>query len=125
MIGEEVFLRGLYEACNGGNKQVICETLMGGEYSRQSRAFIFFIDHIYDKFHHLVHNSLGWWYRNGLLKQSATAIYEKMVAAGFPRELILLFLTSRARVCKIDGGGCRGCILLTVSLFLMFFVHGN
>ena len=93
MSGEEVFLRGLYEACNSGNKQVICETLMGGEYTRQSRAFIYFIEHIYDRFRHLVHNSLDWWYRNGLLKQSATAIHDKMIAAGFPRELILLHRT--------------------------------
>ena len=110
MSGEEVFLRGLYEACNSGNKQVICETLMGGEYTRPSRAFIYFIEHIYDRFRHLVHNSLGWWYRNGLLKQSATAIHDKMIAAGFPRELILLHRTCLFVDCNclptsVVGGG--------------------
>lgn len=76
--GEDVFLRGLYELCSGENKQKICENVFGREGSTQSRAFTYFINHIYENFHHLVHDNLAWWHRNGYLEESMNAIAEKM-----------------------------------------------
>lgn len=51
--GEEVFLRGLYELVGGEAKHRVAREF-GRDHTSQSRAFDAFIDHVYDKFHHLV-----------------------------------------------------------------------
>ena len=76
MSGEEVFLRGLFELVTGQNKTSIAETF-GRHPSDQSRAFKYFINHIYDNFHELVDNNLQWWEDCGLMERSAAAIEEK------------------------------------------------
>ena len=81
--GEEVFLRGLYEMVSGENQHKICANVFGRTQSRQSKAFTLFINHIYDKFHHLVHDNLDWWYRNGFHDSFAKAIEEKMIRSGY------------------------------------------
>ena len=83
MSGEEVFLRGLFELVSGDNQERMCKTLFGRENSQQSRAFNYFIDHIYDNYQHLVKESLSWWHRNGYSKASADAIWDKMIANGY------------------------------------------
>jgi hypothetical protein len=40
----------------------------------QSRAFKFFINHVYNNFHLRVHDNLSWWRRNGFWAKSAEAI---------------------------------------------------
>ena len=54
MSGEEVMLRGLYELASGETKHKISANVFGREWSSQSRAFSWFMDHIYANFSHLV-----------------------------------------------------------------------
>jgi hypothetical protein len=77
MCGEEVFLRGLYELVTGEKKTSIAEKF-GRHPSDQSRAFNYFINHIYNNFNHLVTNNLEWWEANGLLEWSAVVVEEKI-----------------------------------------------
>ena len=72
MPGEEVLLRGLYELVSGADQHEI--TVIFG---RQSRAFKYFVDHIYDNFVHLVTDNISWWYNNGYMHQSRDAIRNK------------------------------------------------
>ena len=79
MLGEEVFLRGLYEIRSGSTQFDCAANLFGREASAQSRAYTWFINHIYSRFKHLVTNNLDWWYRNGFMDQSKDAIWNKMI----------------------------------------------
>ena len=83
MSGEEVFLRGLYELVTGENQERMCRSVFGREYSQHSRAFSWFIDHMYNNYKHLVTDSLPWWHRNGFTKTSADAIWDKMLSSGY------------------------------------------
>jgi hypothetical protein len=47
MTGEEMFLRGLYDLVNGETKHNILRNMFGRDWSAQSRAFKYFINHIY------------------------------------------------------------------------------
>ena len=69
--GEEVLLRGLFEF---ELAQVISANVFGREWSIQSRAFNWFIDHVYDNFSHLLTDNLEWWWRTGLMLQSKNKI---------------------------------------------------
>jgi hypothetical protein len=99
--GEEVFLRGLYEMRCGGNQGLAAIQVFGGVASDQSRAVGWFIHHIYDNFHHLVHNSLEWWYENGFLHESAAAIGRKM---GLETN-ICMFIDCNCLTTSTPGGG--------------------
>jgi hypothetical protein len=57
--------RGLYELVNGETKHNISRNVFGRDWSAQSRAFKYFINHIYGNYKHLVMDNLHWWYRNG------------------------------------------------------------
>ena len=59
MRGEEVLLRGLYELASGESQHKV-GAIFGRDGSTQSRVFAWFINHMYDTFHHLVHDNLGW-----------------------------------------------------------------
>jgi hypothetical protein len=83
MSGEEVFLQGLHELVSGENQERMCHTLFGREHTQQSRAFTWFIDHMYNNYKHLVTESLPWWHRNGFTKSSADAIWDKMMSNGY------------------------------------------
>ena len=50
MSGEEVFLRGLYELVSGETKHNVSRNVFGRDWSAQSRAFKYFINHMYDNF---------------------------------------------------------------------------
>jgi hypothetical protein len=78
MVGEEVMLRGLYELVTGESQFSISESVFGRHQSDQSRAFSFFINHIYITFLHLVTDNLTWWYESGHLQLSCNAIRRKM-----------------------------------------------
>ena len=73
MSGEEVLLRGLYELVSGADQHEII-AIFGKDQTIQSRAFKFFINHIYDNFMHLVTDNLQWWYNNGYMHRSRDAI---------------------------------------------------
>ena len=75
MTGEKVFLCGLYQLKNGNLQYDISKCL---DTSAQSRAFRYFVDHIYNNFHHLVHSNLKWWKSNGFWKRSAELIDIRM-----------------------------------------------
>ena len=77
MSGLEVFIRGLYELVTGHKKTAVAEKF-GRHPSDQSRAFKYFINHIYDTFHDLVDNNLQWWEDCGLMERAAVAIEEKI-----------------------------------------------
>jgi hypothetical protein len=79
MPGEEVLLRGLYELVDGGTQYKAARLVFGRDQSIQSRAFKYFINHIYDHFHHLVHDNLNWFRRNGLWEKSRQAIQARML----------------------------------------------
>jgi hypothetical protein len=59
MKEEEVFLRGLYELCSGENQEKISAHVFGREFSAQSRAFTYFIKHMYNNIEHLVKKQFG------------------------------------------------------------------
>jgi len=102
MKKEEVFLRGLYELSKGMNQDDIASDTFGLDQPTQSRAFTWFVDHIYATFHHLVHDNLGWWYRNGFFKKSAQAIGRKM---GFADNLVAHFIDCNCLPTSRVGGG--------------------
>ena len=77
MSGEEVFIRGLYELCTGEKKTSIAEKF-GRHPSDQTRSFHYFINYLYNRFHHLVDNNLEWWRDTGLLDRSCAALVEKI-----------------------------------------------
>jgi hypothetical protein len=70
-------LRGLFELATGHKKTSVAETF-GRHPSDQSRAFKYFINHIFDNFHDLVENNLQWWEDCGLMERAAVAIEEKI-----------------------------------------------
>jgi len=76
MSGEEVMLRGLYELVSGADQHEIVP-IFGRDQTQQSRAFKYFVDHIYDNFLHLVTDNLTWWYENVYLHMSRDAIRAK------------------------------------------------
>ena len=77
MTGEEIMLRGLFELCSRDTQYKISRHF-GRCWTMQSRAWSYFIFHMYQEHHHLLHDSLPWWYRNNLLHASRDAIWEKM-----------------------------------------------
>ena len=79
-------MRGLYELKSGENKHKIGVNVFGGDSSVQSRAFTWFIAHIFDNYAHLVTNNLEWWFRNGFFKESAEGIEAKMRSYGYDAE---------------------------------------
>ena len=115
MSGEEVFLRGLYELSSGETKHKISANVFGWEWSIQSRAFSWFILHMFDSFEHLVTDNLSWRYRNGFFESSRTAIFQKMSAAlRSAGKLDLLeedvlgvshFIDCNCLPCSVVGGG--------------------
>ena len=50
--------------------------IFGRDCSAQSRAFGYFINHVFKNFSHLLHSSemRSWWRRNGFWEQSAEAV---------------------------------------------------
>ena len=77
LSGEEVFLRGFFELATGHKKTSVAETF-GRHPSDQSRAFKYFINHIFNNFHDLVENNLQWWEDCGLMERAAVAIEGKI-----------------------------------------------
>lgn len=87
---------------SGDNQEKISANIFGGVGSNQSRAFSYFINHIYDNFGHLVSNNLDWWYRNGFFAKSAEAIGRKM---GDPDNRVAFFIDCNCLPTSVTGGG--------------------
>lgn len=110
MDGEEVFLRGLFELSTGDNQELMCNLMFGREQSAQSRASSYFVNYLYDHFNHLLHTSLGWWYRNGFFKLSADAIRAKIISNGYPADgdfpyEVAHFVDCKCLPTSVVGGG--------------------
>lgn len=105
MAGEEVFIRGLYEFVSGDNQEQISANVFGREFSAQSRAFKYFINHIYSTFEHLVHDNLDWWYRNGFFASSAEAIGHKINIPSDIKNLVAHFIDCNCLPTSVVGGG--------------------
>ena len=78
MPGEEVLLRGLYEIRSGDNQFDAAVNVFGRDQSVQSRAYTWFVKHIYEHFSILVTDNLEWWFRNGFMEESRQKIWTKM-----------------------------------------------
>ena len=104
MIGEEVFLRGLYELCSGETQEKICVNVFGREFTQQSRAYSYFINHIYNNFKHLLYDNLEWFFKNYLLDESAEAIGRKMECTECTN-LVFSFIDCNCLPTSVVGGG--------------------
>jgi hypothetical protein len=79
---EEVMLRGLYELVTGENQFNIAENIFGREQTQQSRAFYFFVEHVFTTFYDLVTDNLQWWWDNGFMHESRDATTRRLRSLG-------------------------------------------
>lgn len=113
LSGEEVFLRGLYELVSGEDQFSICENVFGRDQSYQSRAYKYFIDHIYYRFLDLLTDNLKWWKDNGFMEESRAAIQRKLEEVGMEygdEEInrVGMFIDCNCMETSRVGGGPRG-----------------
>jgi len=109
MTGEEVFVRGMYELVTGEKQTSIADKL-GRHPSDQSRAFTYFVHHMYETFHHLVDNNLAWWFQQGHIQRSAELIGRKFDLDRFNHvNQFALFIDCNCLQTSRPGGGpCEG-----------------
>jgi len=103
--GEKVMLRGMYEMTSGENQERMAVNVFGRDQPTQSRAFNFFVNHMYDTFHHLVHDNLDWWFRNEFAQRSAYAIGQKMGLPDPTLNLVCCFIDCNCMPTSVTGGG--------------------
>jgi len=114
MSGEEIMLRGLYELVTGEFQSSVSLNVFGRELSQQSRAFSYFIDHMYKTFCHLLLNNLEWFFDEGLLEESRRAIRAKLIDLGYSFEVgekhtIGMFIDCNClKTCRPGGGPLTG-----------------
>jgi hypothetical protein len=104
MSGEEVFIRGLYELVTGEKKTSVANTF-GRHYTDQCRAFDYFINHVYESFHHLIDNNLEWWFSSGLVEISAKLIESKMNLESNVPNYFAFFIDCNCMETSRPGGG--------------------
>ena len=110
MSGEEVFCRGLYELISGKDQHNISRNVFGREQSAQSRAFTYFVDHIYETFLDLFSSNLRWWIENGFVEQSRLAIQRKLEELGInfdgldPNDIALMVDCNCLQTSRVAGG---------------------
>jgi hypothetical protein len=107
LSGENVFLRSMYELVSGEDQYNISNNIFGRDQPTQSRAYSWFINHVFDTFRDLVTDNLNWWYENGYLHKSMEAIREKI---DLPQHLkenfnICAFIDCNCLKCSRPGGG--------------------
>lgn len=111
MVGEEVLLRGLYELVSGESQFNIAENVFGRDQTIQSRAFSFFINHVYEYFVDLVTDNLQWWYDGGYLQNSCNAIRRKMLERShieFGEFFVAGFIDCNClQTCRVGSGPCE------------------
>ena len=110
MPGEEVLLRGLFEFANAQTNHAVSDEF-GRDGSAQSRALTYFVDHMIDNFEHLVVNkdpttdNLSWWFRNGLIDESADSIEIKAGVQLGNEEKVSTFIDCNCLPsCRVGGG---------------------
>ena len=112
MSGEEILLRGLYELVTGANKHTIAVSTFGRDWTQQSRAFKWFISHLFQNFKHLVVDNLEWWFRNGFFELSRRAIFSKMrrVEPAIEQDIFHIshFIDCNCLSCSTTCGGPSG-----------------
>lgn len=107
MSGEEVFLRGLFELVSGSDQIEIATFVFGRDQSQQSRAFSWFINHLYNNFSDLLTDNLDWWYTEGYLQRSMEAIRNKFNGNQFDN--ICAFIDCNCwQTCRPGGGPRQG-----------------
>jgi hypothetical protein len=106
MSGEEIFFRGMYELVSGEDQHNISSNVFGRDQSAQSRAFSYFINHIYETFLDLVTDNVGWWIENGYVEQSRQAIERKLEDLGLiiANEIGLLIDCNCWQTSRVAGG---------------------
>jgi len=108
MSGEEVFLRGLYELVSGEDQHNISANVFGREQTAQSRAFKYFINHLYNTFRDLLQDNLKFWEDNGFIDESHMAINMKLVELGcVPTDDFFGFIDCNCLETDRVGGGPR------------------
>jgi hypothetical protein len=111
MAGEEVMLRGLYELVSGESQFSIAENVFGRHPSEQSRAFSWFINHIYATFLYLVTDNLDWWYNSGYMQRSCDAIRTKLFrkcSIVFEEFNVAGFIDCNClETCRVGSGPCE------------------
>ena len=103
MSGEEILLRGLYELVSGEDHYTISENVFGREFTQQSRAFSYFVDHIYSTFLDIMMDNLEWWYLSGFMENSRRAIEGKLKSLGLTFDE-----QNKSRVCGFIDCNCLG-----------------
>ena len=100
----------MHKLVSGEDQFSIAENVFGRDQSYQSRAFTYFIDHIYYKFLDLLTDNLQWWYESGFLEQSRAAIQSKLASLGFTfsedeLNTIFAFIDCNCmETCRVGGG---------------------
>ena len=113
MSGVKVCLRGLYELISAEDQHNIARNVVGREQFAQSRAFSFFINHIYENFCDLlIGENLEWWFSEGFVEQSRVAIHRKLDSLGYNMddfdENVSWFVDCNCLQTSRVGGGPRG-----------------
>ena len=78
--GEEVFLFSLMRLCSLTTLDELAKTYFGRDYTAWSRAFKWFLVHLYTNFHDLMCDNLDYW--QPYFKECAAAIQNKLAAFG-------------------------------------------
>lgn len=107
MCDEEVMLRGLYELVSGEDQHNISANVFGREQTAQSRAFKYFIEHIYNTFNDLLYDNLEFWRNGGFLAESNAAITVKLGELGIDIDDIFGFIDCNCLEVERVGGGPR------------------
>lgn len=93
--------------------------VFGRECSVQSRAFSYFINHIYYNFKHLLFDNLSWFYKNNLFDESAEAIGIKMQCKDCTN-LVFAFIDCNCLPTSVVGGGPNEGVSILYSPIFMF-----
>ena len=91
----------------GFSQHGVCK-ILGGSQTIQSHAIIKFINHLYFNFSHLVKQTdtsdpLHWWFRNGLVEESAQLIEDKLCLGN--KNLFAFFIDCNCLETSRPGGG--------------------
>ena len=105
MTGEEIFLRGLYELVSGEDEHNISVNVFGRDQTAQSRAFKYFINHLYDNFYDLLYDNLKWWKENGFIEASNIAINAKLRSLGFASHTSVAYFVDCTSVAILTPDG--------------------
>jgi hypothetical protein len=97
----------LYELVSGEDQHNISANVFGREQTAQSRAFKFFINHIYFTFYDLMYDNLQFWWDHGFIDESQAAIEVKLMELGAIVDDIGMFIDCNCLETDRVGGGPR------------------